>query len=276
MTKAEEEKDMAKGYWMIRTYEAGDVGEKTKYWVPGEKPTRSKRKMRSEIKKQEQNEHSAVKRMARLINENYQPGDYLLGLDYSEGGLAKLAEWIKAQGVDTDRLDETELLDVQRQAAEHALRLVIRRVSRELGDTVELRVLAITSDMDGKTGEIVRVHHHLVIPRAAKEAFVKKWEGWGGVDWEPLANQHDYTPIAEYFADQVRKVPDAKKYYSTRNMIRRQPKDRTAITDGELRVPTGGKLLHRSEFKPGRPQYIRYILPETKRHRPAPYEELLE
>ncbi len=284
MTKAEEEKDMAKGYWMIRTYEAGDVGEKTKYWVPGEKPSRSSRKAKAEIKKQEQNEHSTTKRMARLMNENYRPGDYLLGLDYSELGMERLLAWAREQGMDPDTADETELMDILRLAAEHALRLVIRRVGREVGRGVLVKVVAITSDMDGDTGEIVRIHHHLVVPRACKEAFVKKWAdaGWGGVDWEPLSNQHDYTPIAEYFAKQVRKVPDAKKYFSTRNLVRPEPKDRTALTAGELRVPTGASLLHRSEFKPGRPQYIRYILPEAKRRR-VPYqadelqdEELLE
>lgn len=270
MTKAEEERDMGKGYWMIRTYEAGDVGEKTKYWVPGEKPGRSSRKAKAEIKKQEQNEHSATKRMARLINANYRPGDYLLGLDYGQEGMEKLLAWAREQGVDPDTADETERMDILRRAAEHALRLVLRRVGREVGPGVELRVVAITSDMDGETGEVVRIHHHLVIPRACKDAFVKKWDGWGGVNWESLSGQHDYTPIAEYFARQVRKVPDAKKYYSSRNLLRPEPKDRAALTDGELRVPVGCQLLHRGEFKPGRPQYIRYVLPEHKRRR-GPY-----
>lgn len=263
---------MAEGYWMIRTYEAGNVGEKTKYWVPGKRPSRSERKVKSEIKKQEQNEHSAEKRMARLINENYGPGDDLLGLDYSDEGLKRIMDWAREKGLDPDQAEETELLDIQRQAAEHAIRLCLRRVKRELKkDGVELVALAITSDMDGQTGEVVRVHHHLVVPKGCREAFVRKWQeqGWGSVDWEPLSNQDDYTPIAEYFAQQVRKVPDAKKYIPTRNMIRPEPKDRAALTAGELQVPTGARLLHRSEFKPGRPQYIRYVLPEGKRHRPA-------
>lgn len=262
---------MAEGYWMIRTYEAGNVGEKTKYWVPGERPSRSARRLRSEAKKQEQNEHSATKRMARIINENYVPGDWLLGMDYSEEGLARIMAWAREQGMDPDHAEETELLDIQRVAAEHALRNCLRRVKRDLPDGVELRALAITSDMDGKTGEVVRVHHHLVIPKDCREAFVRKWQelGWGSVDWEPLSNQDDYTPIAEYFADQVRKVPDAKKYITTRNMVRPEPKDRVALTAGELRVPVGAQLLHRSEFKPGRPQYIRYVLPEGRRRRPS-------
>lgn len=259
---------MKKGYWMIRTYEAGNVGEKTKYWIPGEKPSRSSRRAKSEIKKQEQNEHSAVKRVARLLNANFRPGDQLLGLDYSAEGMDRLLAWAREQGMDYDYADEAGRMDILRLAAERALRLVLRRVNREVKGG-QLLVVAITSDMDGDTGEVVRIHHHLVVPRGYKDAFVKKWtdSGWGSVDWEDLSDQNDYTPIAEYFMRQVRKVPDAKKYYSSRNLSRPEPKDRIAVTSGELRVPSGGQLLHRGEYKPGRPQYIRYVLPEGKRRR---------
>ena len=87
----------------------------------------------------------------------------------------------------------------------------------------------------------------------------------GGVAWTVLWNdQEDRTPIAEYIIRQVRRIPDAKKYRSTRNLLRPQPKDRIALSEAELRVPTGGKLLFRQEFKPGRPQYIRYTLPPKR------------
>lgn len=260
---------MRQGYWMIRTYEAGDVGEKTKYWIPGKRPDRSSRRAKTEIKKQEQNEYSATKRMARLLNANYTGGDWLLGLDYSDEGMARLLAWARGQGMDVDHGDEAERAEILRRAAEHALSLAVRRVKRLMGEAVEVKVVAITSDMDGDTGELVRIHHHLVVPRACRDAFVQKWQGdgWGGVNWKELSDQHDYTPIAEYLANQVRRVPDAKKYYSTRNLIRPQPKDRIAVTSGELRLPKACELLHRSEYKPGRPQYIRYVLPEGRQKR---------
>ena len=50
---------MANGYWVIRTYTAGAVGEKIKYWVPGEKPTKSERKIKSDIKQVQRNEANA-------------------------------------------------------------------------------------------------------------------------------------------------------------------------------------------------------------------------
>ena len=53
-------------------------------------------------------------------------------------------------------------------------------------------------------------------------------------------------------------------------LVRPRPKDRVVLTDAELRVPKGGKLLFRQEYKNWsgtsyQPQYIRYIIPENKR-----------
>lgn len=262
---------MREGYWMIRTYEAGAVGEKTKYWVPGKKPSRSGRREKTEIRKQLQNEYSVQKQLARLINANFGPGDLLLGLDYSSEGMDRLEAWAVSRGLAPYSPDETEKMEAIRQAADWALGNLLRRVKRAMDkEGLVLRYVAITSDMDGDTGEAVRVHHHLVVPKEAKAAFLSKWEGWGGVDWSSLSRQRDYTPVAEYFIRQVRKVPDAKKYIPSRNLVRPQPRDRAALTDAELRAPKGTKLLHRNEFKPGRPQYIRYMLPREKRHKRPP------
>lgn len=260
---------MREGYWVIRTYEAGAVGEKTKFWVPGEKPSRSGRREKTEIRKQLQNEYSVQKQLARLINANFGPGDRLLGLDYSQEGMARLEAWAVSHGMNPYSPDEAERMEAIRRAADWALGNLLRRVKRAMDkEGLVLRYVAITSDMDGDTGEAVRVHHHLVVPKESKEDFVSKWEEWGGVDWSFLSRQRDYTPIAEYFIRQVRnKVADAKKYIPSRNLVRPQPKDRAAVTDAELRAPKGTKLLFRNEFKPGRPQYIRYMLPKEKRHK---------
>lgn len=249
---------MKEGYWVVRTYSAGTVGDKTKFWVQGARPSsRNRRREKSEIKKQEQNEYSAVKAAARVLNINFREGDLLLGLDYDEPGMVKLTDQLP------EDLAEEERQDRLREAAAHELQLCLRRVQRSLEkEGVELRYhLGITSDMDGETGELVRVHHHIIVNREAREAFVKKWT-LGSVEWSPLSSQPDYTPIAEYLLRQVRRIKDAKKYTSSRNLVRPKPKDRVAAGGAELRVPKGAMLLVRSEFRPGRPQYIRYILPE--------------
>lgn len=236
------------GYWVIRTYVSGNVGEKIKYFVPGVKP-KNKRQYKSDVRKQEQNFYSSERNLARVINANFVPGDVILGLDYSEEGICFIEQ--KA-GFDPDDI---------RLAAEHELRLALRRVGRECKKRgLEFKYVAITSDMDGETGEAVRVHHHLIVSREVAEIFRDKWH-WGGCFTETMRAQEDYTEIARYFISQVRKIPDAKKYISSRNLIRPQPKDRVAVTGTEVRVPKGCKLLFRSEYNEHRPQYIRYFIP---------------
>ena len=268
---------MKEGYWVVRTYESGAVGEKTKFWVQGLRPTsRNRRKEKSEIKKQEQNEYSTQKQVARLINANFRKGDWFLGLDYSQAGMERLEAYIAEHRFPATESGDAEAdhMEQLRLAAEREMRLCLRRVKRELQkDGAALKYIAITSDMDGDTGEAVRVHHHLIINREAREAFVQKWQELGGVDWSPLSDQPDYTPIAEYLMRQVRRIPDAKKYIPSRNLVRPQPKDRVAYSGAELRVPKGGQLLFRSEFKPGQAQYIRYVLPESRRSAPPGEEE---
>lgn len=256
------------GYWSIRTYEAGTVGEKTKFWVPGDRPNgKLKRKERDALRKAAQNEYSAVKALARLMNANFgkaSPRSLVLGLDYGEKGMNKILRWIDKQGICLDALDEAEKLNVLWHAADHELWNCLRRVKRRCESAgLTLRAVYITSDMDGDTGETVRVHHHLVINAEAKDAFVDAWKKLGNVEWDRMwDNQEDRIPLAEYFIKQVRHVPDAKKYRSTRNLIRPIPKDKAALSDAELRVPQGGRLLYRQEFKkPGQAQYIRYVLP---------------
>lgn len=251
---------MEEGYWVIRAYAAGAVGEKTKFWLPGPRPERKAgRRERDQIRKQEANESACLKNLARVINANFGPGDILLGLDYTDEGLRRIAARAGDMAGPAEPEDMTEHM---RLAAERELRNCLRRVKRVMereGQT--LRYVAVTSDMDGDTGEAVRLHHHLIVPAAAKDAFLSKWN-LGGVHWSPLSKQIDYTPVAEYLLRQVRRVPDAKKYMSGRNLVRPRPRDRIAVTAAEMRVPRGGRLLYRSAWRGERSaQYIRYMLP---------------
>lgn len=264
---------MQEGYWVVRTYEAGCVGEKTKFFVQGSRPAgRIRHRDREAARKQEQNEYSAQKALARLINANFKAGDLLMGLDYSEEGMRKILDWGRKKGLAIDSEDPAEQMDAVWEAASHELDCCLRRVKRRLKKQgLDLKAVYATSDMDGKTGASVRVHHHLIVSAGTQDAFLDAWEkcGLGGVSWTPLwQDQEDRTPIAEYIIRQVRRIPDAKKYRSTRNLIRPQPKDRVALSDAELRVPAGGRLLFRQEFKPGRPQYIRYSLPPKRKKEP--------
>ena len=266
------------GYWVVRTYEAGDIGEKTKFFVPGKRPdSKLSRRQRNAIRKQEQNEYSALKALRRLIHANFKAGDLLLGLDYSDAGLERIRKWGRENGLAVDSEDESERNNALWEAAAHELEIALRRVNRRLKKReLELKGIYITSDMDGETGEMVRVHHHLIVNAGVQDAFLDAWEkyGLGGVSWTPLwENQIDRTKLTEYLLNQVRRIPDAKKYRSTRNLVRPVPKDRIVSTDNELQVPKGGKLIFRQEYQNDlrdredyrnrRPQYIRYITPKA-------------
>ena len=267
---------MKEGYYVIRTYQAGAVGEKTKFFVPGKRPDGPlSRRQKNAIRKQEQNEYSAQKALARILNANFQAGDLFLGLDYNDEGLERIRQWGKKKGLPIDSGCEEERQQALWEAASHELDNALRRVKRKLEKQgLELKAVYCTSDMDADTGEIVRVHHHLIVNRGTQDAFLESWEkyGLGRVSWSPLwEKQIDRTPLAEYILRQVRRIPDAKKYRSTRNLIRPVPKNRIVYTDKELQVPRGGKLIFRQEYENRngcrvdqnrKPQYIRYFLPE--------------
>lgn len=270
---------MKEGYFVIRTYEAGAIGEKTKFFVPGKRPDgKMSRRQKNAVRKAEQNEYSAQKALARLINANFTAGDLFLGLDYNDIGMKRIECWARKHDLPIDSEDEAEKQNALWEAAAHELDIALRRVKRKLEKLgVELKAVYCTSDMDGDTEEIVRVHHHLIVNGEAKSAFVEAWEkyGLGGVSWTSLwSDQLDRTPIAEYIIRQVRRIPDAKKFRSTRNLVRPKAKDRVVYTDNELQVPRGGKLIFRQEQEQKlvfsrsgmnrQSQYIRYILPEKK------------
>ena len=153
------------------------------------------------------------------------------------------------------------LEDYLRKEANRELDNFIRRVKRRLPPGAELKYIAVTSDMDGETGEAVRIHHHIIANRAAWQACLEAWPH-GGAYAKALSAQKDYTPLAEYLLAQVRRLPDEKKYKPSRNLVRPQPKCRVVWSGAELRVPKGCELLYRTAYSGKRAgQYIRYALP---------------
>lgn len=240
---------MGRGYWVIRTYIAGAIVEKTKYWLPGEKPTRSKRKLKTEIKKQEQNTKQAERALARVLNANYKTG-VLIGLDYDD----------KSYDAFFGSLTSRE--EIYKEAV-HRAQLCLRRVRREADKLgIEVKAVIVTSDMDGKTGEEKRVHHHIVVNSEAAFLFEKKWIKRQCVNFKPLDSQRDRTALAHYLIAQVYKYEGIKAYTCTRNLIHPEGIDRIAISNARMTVPKGGVLLFASEYAIGVNQYIRYYDPK--------------
>lgn len=235
--------------WMMRRIKAGQVEEKYSFYSPATLRPRGRRKQKCTARKQDVNEHSAEKRLARILNCNFRHNDALLRLSY-----------------------EPETLPKDRDQAEADLSAFLRRMKYQLGKTGKKldAYVCITSDMDGKTGEVVRIHHHLVVKaEAVRLEDGKLWAGnadlealWGkgSINLRALYDQPDLTPMAEYLMRQVRRVPDKAKYKAARGMKKPEIVDEEEITNTrELKAPKGARLQYRREYEPGKPQYIRYV-----------------
>lgn len=249
--------------YMVRKIQSGRVIEESIFPVaPNVKPRSARVRGATTARKQDRNDRDAVKRLARTLNTNCVPGDLLLQPTYDDDALFRLAE-----GLDADELPELE------KRAIHALDLFVRRMQRELKKQgVTLRCVKITSDLDGDTGEVVRVHHHLVccgggftmldgVLYVGDRKVDDIW-GRGHVDWKPLQHQDDYTQLAVYLLRQVRRKPDGKKYSVTKNLYKPVVvSERIVYRPRRLRAPKGAKILQDGNYEPGMPHYIRYVRP---------------
>ncbi len=296
------------------------VVERTRYAVgDNAQPRRGKRKGNTSFRKQEQNFNSALRRVARILNCNYDhENGMLLTLDYAENGLGKLIAGMSVE--DREKIEEMrapvgrigtwkavnakpskgcreiqgnelherdcsgeertdmtgekdgEVWNRMREAAEKQMSLWLRRVKRKFGG--KIKALMITSDVDHETGELVRVHHHIVFAAEgiSWDLLRKEWKH-GSVDIKQLRAQPDYTPIATYLMRQVRRQPDKKKYHVTQGMEMPIIEERVVLSNSEIRAPAGANVLERSEFSVDSiGQYIRYV-PKKREYRRKRTEE---
>lgn len=243
---------MKEGYWVIRTYTAGSIGEKIKYWVSGIKPVRSRRRVSADVNRLEKNEKQSEKNLARILNTNFGREGVLVGLDYSDKAYEQIFKGCKNQAEVIER-------------AKHQVSLCLRRVQREAKKQgIDVKAVLVTADLDGETGEPVRVHHHIVVNKEAAELFGSKWKHGQSVDYEYLySDQKDRTALAHYLMSQISHIPGGKAYITTRNLEKAKCVDRIAKNGAEIALPRNSELLYRSAHTMGLSQYLRYRVIET-------------
>jgi len=273
------------------------VVERTRYPVrDNARPRSSRKKGNTSFRKQEANFNAALRRVARLLNCNFDhENGILVTLDYDPAGMEKLCaqaglteseklwalgmqkaeigEWKAAKkcakrvDMGIEPYENTEEACARlRAAAEKQMNLWLRRVKRQQA----VKYIAVTSDIDGDTGEVVRIHHHLVLAAEgiSWDMLQKQWK-LGSVDIRRLRGQQDYTPIAVYLMRQVRRQPDAKKYSVSRGMLMPEITEREVLGNPEIKAPAGAKIMERSEYNPETVvQYIRYV-PKKREARKA-------
>lgn len=244
-----------RGRWMVIRRTAGRTVELSTVWVPANtKPRRNRRKGTTTAQKHDENERDAVKRLARLINANFSHGDLFLTVKYDDEGFAHIVREAMATKGEGESIEDAVL-----RCAEKESRNYLRRVKRTLDKQgVELKFINSTSDMDGQTGEVVRPHSHIILPRVSFEEAARAWH-LGSVEYQILRDQDDYTALAAYIVKQVRRRPDAKKWTASRNLKKPIVNERWAEPDEILKPDRHGKLTGRNQWEKGKPQYIRFV-----------------
>lgn len=234
---------------------------------------------------------SAIRQAARILNCNYDRSCLMIGLDVSDDGLNRLTdkrgeESKKAAEQDRRKKLPSETMalcaddaaahpplapedipadDIRagiRSAMEHEVKLWLRRVTRQT--QAEIRCFGVVSDKDGRTGQAVRIHAHIVL-RADAISWDLLRDKWtlGSVSISNLHHQSDYTPVAIYLLRQAHGGTNEKKYFVSRNMVKPRVEEKiidSIAADNEIRVPAGAMVCERTEKQEGSvSQYVRYI-----------------
>lgn len=229
-----------------------NVVEVTQF-VVGDKQTGGRKwhRAKSQEDKRDENARQAVRVAARILNCNYTSEDILLTLTYSD----EAQEELFAQ------MNPDETWEKAKKIASGKLETARKEFKKALGNSgVEMRTFCVTADMDQETGELVRVHHHVVVTKEAADYIEERWN-FGFVHRENLYRQDDYTPLAAYLLGQVRHFEGKKKYSSSRNMIKPRVEEQVLAEEptNEIKVQPGSKVLDRTPFRDGCvSQYVRY------------------
>lgn len=240
------------GMYMITKIISGSVVERRKIYV-GRRPSRRGARIKgaSSEKKQENNRQQAILTLARTLNCNYSHGDGYLTLSFADEALAACGGTLEG--------------------AKKAGRKFLDRVGYRMKKHGEvLKWVMVPSELDGETGELVRVHIHAVISghglRLEDGVFYlyneKLEDVWGNgeVDVQILRRQKDYYPLARYLILQARGAADEKKYSVSRNMVKPRVEHLYTYSPAPLRVPAGASALPGTRYDPETGvNFVRYI-----------------
>lgn len=153
--------------------------------------TRKKRENPTPKQVQDNNDRIAIKKLARVINANFGPGDYHVVLTDAKG------------------MTEEEALKERK--------LFLRRMRREYKKAGSEMKAVWATEMDPRS------HHHLIMSNIDIQAIVKQWPH-GRVNVLPLDDARDYTKLAEYLIKQTNEEfrdpsrATRQRYGRTRNL----------------------------------------------------------
>lgn len=172
--------------YILEICHAGRTMEVCKYHSPSCRPKGMKRAKKEKLTKEEQfrvNERQAEKKLRRLINNNYEPGDYHLVLTYRK----------EERPEDEDRMEK----DIRN------FHLAMKRACKRL--EVEYKYVHVP-----EIGERGALHHHLVIPKIDVEIIRRIWNK-GRIRISPLDDTGQYSELASYLIKYSSKMLKSKK-----------------------------------------------------------------
>lgn len=244
------------GYYVIRTYRAGQMVEKSKIWVPSQAKVRAGRvKGNTSAAKRDRNAMQAVRVLARSMNCN---------CDH---------KWLHM----VCNLDDAHLeaFDAEPEKPLKNFRARMQRAVKKLGGG-QIAYYEVVSHKDAETGAEKRLHVHYVIRLDGVRFENGRWMlgdkalediwGMGGVWAEPLHQQPDYTPLALYLLRQADR--DGKKAYNpSRNLKKPIVTETLALTGRQLRAPAGAVVMENRWDAVNGANYIRYKAPAKEAQR---------
>lgn len=198
----------------------------------------------SSLKKIKQNENAAVERLARIINSNFGAGDLWLTLKYSN-----------------ERLP-TSKCEAKREIAKF-IRNIARAYKKLTGQ--KLRYICCTSNTSSKTGEEVRLHHHLIMDRAAYELLCRYWPQ-EEISYTLLDGRKDHTDLARYIIKNASKAANENKWSCSRGLDKPIYTEPVPVSDCEIKTPKGAdvreKRVYIDEDYGASSAYMRAVMPE--------------
>lgn len=196
----------------------------------------------SSLKKIAQNERAAVRRLARIINTNFGTGDLFLTLKYSD-----------------TRLPEDKA--AAKKTASKFLRNLGRAFKKQTGR--KLRYIVCTSDTSSKTGAKARLHHHIIMDRAAYELVCKYWPQ-AEVTYELLDGRQDHTDLARYILKNSSKDDKDHAWSTSRGLDKPIITEPEPVSNFEIKAPKGAevreKVVYIDEDYGAASAYMRAVL----------------
>ncbi|MCI2105421.1 MAG: hypothetical protein LKK00_01690 [Intestinimonas sp.] len=215
---------------------------------PTKKRTRGRRRAKSAEKQIERNGNETVLRLARILNSNFKGGDLFLTLKYDNGRLP-------------DTLEEAKRL------ARNFMNRIARAYQKTTGE--KLRWVLVTADRSAKTGEPVRLHHHIVMDAVDWELISKHWPA-DQFSYRRLDGSGDYIGVARYMVRNAGYVRGRRTWSSSQGLEKPVFSEPVPVKKaGSYRVPKEAKGIYREVKEDSESgfyaAYIRYVMPKETR-----------